>query len=512
MVNRVPLITRRGFAGVGIGAGLSPLLRGSGTPQASAAPGAERDFFYRPAGAWAADFIPFYQNGRFHLFYLLDWRDQAGHGEGTPWYQVSTTDFVHFTEHGEMLPRGSKTDQDLYVFTGSVVEGEGKFHIFYTGHNPHLRKAGKPEEGVMHAVSDDLLHWEKVPADTFFAPHDHFEANDWRDPFVFRNEAAGEYWMLTAARLKSGPSRRRGCTALSVSKDLRTWQVRDPLYSPGLYFTHECPDLFRMGDWWYLVFSEFSTSMVTRYRMSKSLAGPWIAPDVDTFDGRALYAAKTASDGTKRYLFGWNATRDGGKDYHGWNWGGNLVAHEIVQAPDGTLSVRIPSTVRDAFSRPAAPQWRKAVGAFDGAPDPLVLKAPGTFSCVSAGVLPKRCRIEATVRFEPGTHGCGLMLRASRDYESAYYVRIEPAMKRLVFDSWPRSGDIPFMVELERPLNVEAGRPLHLTVLIDGSVCVVYAGDTVALNTRLYNLPEGEWGVFVEDGAATFRGVSAYLP
>ena len=64
-------------------------------------------FFYRPEDAWAADFIPFCQDGVYHLFYLLDWRDREGHGEGTPWYQVSTRDFVRFTEHGQMLARGA---------------------------------------------------------------------------------------------------------------------------------------------------------------------------------------------------------------------------------------------------------------------------------------------------------------------------------------------------------------------------------------------------------------------
>src|ERR1051326_4692312 len=105
------------------------------------------NFFYKPENAWAADFIPFYKDGRFRLFYLLDWRDPANHGEGTPWYQISATDFCHFTEHGEMLPRGTREEQDLYVFTGSVIEAEGRFHIFYTGHNPHFRAQGRPEQG-----------------------------------------------------------------------------------------------------------------------------------------------------------------------------------------------------------------------------------------------------------------------------------------------------------------------------------------------------------------------------
>ena len=34
---------------------------------------ADGEFFYRAAGAWAGDFIPYFRNGRFHLFYLYDW-------------------------------------------------------------------------------------------------------------------------------------------------------------------------------------------------------------------------------------------------------------------------------------------------------------------------------------------------------------------------------------------------------------------------------------------------------
>ena len=127
----------------------------------------------------------------------------------------------------------------------------------------------------MHATSTDLVTWQKVPGDTFFAPVDGYEPHDWRDPFVFWNEEAGEFWMLLAARLKDGPSRRRGCTALCTSTDLRTWRVAEPLYAPGLYFTHECPDLFRMGDWWYLLFSEFTerASRATAWRGPSPVPG-----------------------------------------------------------------------------------------------------------------------------------------------------------------------------------------------------------------------------------------------
>ena len=465
--------------------------------------------FFKPTDGWAADFIPFYWDGVYHLFYLKDYRDHAGHGEGTPWFHVSTRDFVQFADHGEALPRGTVNDQDLYVFTGCVMEHAGTFHIFYTGHNPHFRAQGKPEQAVMHATSDDLITWRKQPDDTFFAPSDAYEPHDWRDPFVFWNEQAGEFWMLLAARTTSGPSRRRGCTALCASRDLREWEVREPFWSPALYFTHECPDLFRMGAWWYLVFSEFSEASVTRYRMSRTLDGPWLAPANDTFDGRAFYAAKTASDGDRRYVFGWNPTREGERDDGRWQWGGNLVTHEIVQRDDGTLDVRLPATVREQWSAPQPVAWSGGIGDWTAQADGVALAAPDGWACAEAGPLPAQFRVEATISFDAATRACGIMLRTSDDLEQGYYVRLEPARQRLVLDRWPRPGDLPFAVELERPLVLDPARPVRLTVLLDGTICEVYADDVVAMSARLYDLAVGGWGVFVGDGTAQFV-VEAY--
>jgi beta-fructofuranosidase len=121
--------------------------------------------------------------------------------------------------------------------------------------------------------------------------------------------------------------------------------------------------------------------------------------------------------------------------------------------------------------------------------------------------MPARCKIEATVEFEENTRGCGLMLRSSDDFNTAYYVRLEPARHRLVFDSWERPGDVPFWVELERPLKLEPHRPVDFKVFVDGSVCVVYAAGKVAMCTRLYNLKQGKWGVFVNEGVARFTNV-----
>lgn len=493
------------------------------------------DFFYRPQYGWTADVQPFFEDGKFWLFYSPAWRDPSHCPSGEPlywfgsWYMVSTEDFVHFTDHGRVLPRGSDNQQDLLCGAGSVLRANGLFHIFYCGNNQNFPSQGGRRDGVMHAVSHDLLHWDKIPEDTFFASEDKYDANDWRDPYAFWNEDAKEYWMLVTARLKSGPPRRRGCTALCVSQDLRRWVVREPFWAPNLFMDHECQNLFRMGEWWYLIYSEFSEQHRTRYRMSRSLGGPWLAPEFDSLDGRAYYAAKTATDGHRRFAFGWNPTRYDKIDYlrsnrdsgfvpckpypdnielgpSGWDWGGNLVVHEIIQGSDGTLYVKVPDSVDRAFARSIDFQFVQGLGSSKISSKAVQFEAQGEFACVRANAMPQRCKIETTVAFDENTRGCGVMLRVSEDLDSAYYIRLEPLRNRLVFDTWPRPGDLSFDVGVERPINLHPGKPIQLKIFVDDTMCVVYADDQVALNTRLYDLKAGAWGVFVEDGSAKFYG------
>jgi len=462
-----------------------------------------RDFFYKPQDAWAADFIPLYDKGEFHLFYLLDWRDPEKHGYGTPWYRISTKDFVSFTEHGEVLPRGSADEQDLYVFTGSALKADNKYHIFYTGHNDNLSKKNKPMQGIMHAVSDDLQHWTKLRDETFFAPTDHYEKDDWRDPYVFWNDQTQEYNMLLCARSNKGIPSRRGMTALCASKDLKKWVVRQPFYAPELFYAHECPDLFRIGEWWYLIFSEYTDLVRTRYRMSRSINGPWLTPAKDYFDGHAFYAAKTASDGKNRYLFGWNPTRSDNKDSGSWNWGGNLVVHEIVQEPTGELSVKVPEFVSGAFGKKLTRSFASGSGTYKVLNDRVTINSPGTFGVASGGKMPRTCKIETTLSFGKNTRECGIMLRTSDDFVKSYFIRIEPPKNRLSFDMWPKE-QIAHMAELDRDINLKENTKIPIQLFVDGTVGVVYVNNSVAMNFRAYDLPEGNWCLYALDGTAEF--------
>ena len=473
--------------------------------------------FYQPAEGWVGDVIPFYYDGQFWLYYLQDWRDPS---LGTPWYLVRTRDLVLFEEFGEALPSGGADAPDLNAYTGSIIEAAGTFHLFYTGQNPAIvdDADGEPLQTVMHAVSGDLVEWRKVPADAFRAPVDRYERHDWRDPFVYWDGVRERYEMLLAARENQGLGRRRGCIARCTSTDLSDWRVEDPFWSPGLYITHECPELFRMGDHWYLTFSEFSERFVSRYRIGASPDGPWLRPTDDTIDGRAFYAPRTASDGPRRYAFGWIATKEGETDAGPWQWAGSMAIHELSERPDGSLAVSLPESIRESFDPPREPSLSPLVGSWVIDGRATRVNAEGTFALARVGSMDDPYLISASVRFDSGTQACGIALRMGEDPDEAYYIRLEPQRGVMVFDRWPRraqaglqwqvDGDVPHAVELERAVVLEAGVTHRLEVVVEGSACVTYLDGSVAMSARMYDRPRGDWGLFVTEGTAVFSGLS----
>jgi len=451
--------------------------------------------FFRPDTGWVGDVIPFEKDGLLWLFYLHDARIEPK--PGMPWRLVSTTDLVTFTDHGEVLPSGGPDAEDFNVYTGGVVESGGSLHLFSTAQNPwRLGPDGRPLQLVAHATSEgNPTRWTKRPELTFGAPAG-YETGDWRDPYVFWD---GHLWrMLVAARHVDGPDRRRGVTAQLVSADLMSWEPVDPFWDPHRYVTHECPDVFSWGEWWYLVYSEFSDAFATRYRMARSPDGPWLAPERDALDTRAFYAAKTVARDGRRFAIGWIATREGARDEGAWEWAGTMSVLEAVQHPDGTLGFRLPEEVLDAYDEVLDP----------GLPTRSLDAPHGYAASIGASSLPDAYLVTAELDIADGASEIGLLVRSSADGDAAGVVRLEPHRGRMVFDRWPRtrtggeqwqfSGDVPF--EHERPCTLEIGRHL-LRVVVDGDILVCVLDDDVVLSTRLYARGGDHLGLFVSDGA-----------
>ena len=412
-----------------------------------------------------------------------------------------TEDLVNFRETGPAITSGGRRADDFNVYTGSIVQdADGTHHVFYTGQNPDLRgDDGLPLQVVLHATSTDgMRSWQRHPADTFGATAG-YETADWRDPFVFLRRRG---WPMADADHR--PARRRSrpparCHRAVRLRDLHTWEPAEPFWNPRRYVAHECPEVFEWNGWWYLVYSEFSESFTTRYRMARSLSGPWLVPEHDSIDGRAYYAAKSAARDGRRFFFGWIASRENGHDDGAWQWAGTLSVLEAEQRADGTLAFHPPRELNATFDEPAAGMHAGTVlQALDGYADTIVpVTTPNAF------------RLVATFDIAPHTSECGVLLRASGDGDEGYVLRLEPRRGRLVFDRWPRhstggeqwqiSGDVPFAIELERPVDLAPGEH-RLEVIVDGDLCVATVDDATVLSTRLYDRTTGHVGAFVGEG------------
>lgn len=473
---------------------------------------------FQPPNGYVGDVIPFEHEGTAWLFYLLDERPDAPPLEratGMPWAVVTTTDFVTFTDKGVVLPSGGPDASDFDCYTGSVIRDDaGTLHLFYTGHNPRITTGSdgdfKDAQVVAHATSTgDLTDWTKHP-EWDLPALDGYSPEDWRDPFVFRAAVDRPWQMLLATRRRDEPYRRSGVVARLESDDLITWRDADPIWEPRRFITQECPDVFQWGEWWYLVYSEFSDAFCTRYRIATSPDGPWHAPADDTVDGRAFYAAKTVALDDQRYFVGWIASKEDQRDGGAWQWAGTMATLQAHQRTDGSLRFDLPDGIKAAYTEEV--DLTAHLEPVNGAAATVGAGAATRYASWVGPELPTEALLAVDLTLDADTRSFGVLLRTSDDGEEGYALRFEPDRNRLVLDRWPRGstgteqwqilGDVPHAVELERPVQLTPGGH-HLEVHLDGDICVAIVDGSVALSTRLYDRPAGRVGVFAQDGSFT---------
>lgn len=278
---------------------------------------------------YVGDPMPYYEDGVFHVFYLLDSRD--GNTGYHPWALYETSNFYEYENKGEVIPYADTIEeQDIALGTGSVIKDKnGLYHAFYTGHNDTYT----PKEAVMHATSKDMLSWTKIPEDTFYAGET-YSQDDFRDPYALYVEEEDQYWLIVTTRANN-----TGVLVKYTSKDLKTWK------DEGIFFENdmgtdsnmECPSLIRYQGVWYLSFSDQWPARQFHYRVSSKINGPFEIPNQDVIDGNGFYAGRLESDGKTMYAFGWNGTKVSHSDSEDYDWAGNLVVHQLVQKEDGSL-------------------------------------------------------------------------------------------------------------------------------------------------------------------------------
>ena len=402
---------------------------------------------------------------------------------------ATTKDFVDYKDYGESLKRGTDDEADQFIYAGSVFETEAGFHAFYTGYNREFLKAGKTSQTLLHATSKDGITWEKSKEALEIPPQEGYDKRNWRDPFVLWDEERKEYLLILGARKGEDKRKQTGRLVHFTSKDLKKWEFKGDFWSPGIYTMFEMPEIFKMGDWWYLVFSEYSDRSKMVYRMSKSLEGPWIAPKDDAFDGRSYYAGRTFELNGQRILFGWVATKDQDDDDNNFIWAGTFMAHEVYQKEDGTLGVRIPETVWNAFDKEEKTE-DFVIDTPTKSTEKVVAKDTGDIF-----------KFEADVEFTEGTRTFGVRFYEDEDKAESYQFVFNVTEDRYVFEKkpnwpWPANQNIG----LERPLELVPGKKYNIKMIVDDTIATIYV-DGVALNARAYKRPGESLSLFASEGS-----------
>lgn len=460
---------------------------------------------YYTAG-YVGDVMPYYENGKFHLFFLHDAKTKPA-GEGFhDIHSFETTNFKDFTYQGRQIPYGKDAEPDFGVGTGSMVKVGNIYYYYYTGHNGIASfLSNNPRESVLLATSTDMKNWTKVKNFKVTAPAGYYDY-EFRDPHVFFNSEDGKYWMLVSAQTSAKKAVVLKFTTTNPASG--NWTVEDPIYtttSSENYIMLECPDLFKMGHYWYLVFSEnWSGNTGTHYRIATTPNGPWTTPANDRLDGSYLYAAKTVTDNTDRYLVGWTARKVPESNTGGKDWAGNLVAHKLVQNTDGTLAVKPITTLQSVFGQNAPLSVDKITGNASQNGNSFNLSAN---SQVMFGKLQKANQISFILN-APANGKSGLILAQDNDGKNGFKIAFEPSSDRIA--SYVMNGGSEDFVNAY-PLSGIAGTSYNVTAYIGNDVCVVYVNDKIAFSNRVYDVVNKKWSIF-STSDASFSNINVKNP
>lgn len=442
------------------------------------------NIFFRPTNAWVGDPMPFYENGKFYVFYLQDERPAGSTFH--PWYMATTSDFTSYQDKGEAIPCGEDKSQEDALGTGSVFKDGTTYYAFYTAHNGEL----DPKEKIYLATSTNLQTWNKQTSFSLEAPNG-YDRNEFRDPIVFKERS--NYKMLVSTRADVGGGAWKGVVAQFESNDLFNWSpdAANPFfYIDDEAFMVECPDVFIEGNYQYLIYSGIGDRLV-HYKYRKTGTSNWITPANSALDGVAFYAAKTAADTNSRYLFGWIPTKGGYKDDGVYDWGGSLAVHRLTQNSDGTLNVTIAESLNNKFSNVTA------IGTTE-------LNASERQVKVFDRLPKSACKITAKIKAGTST-SFGISFGACGNLREVYDLVFDLSNSQLRMDKNIRGQSPSTLASVKLP--VPANKEFDVTVITEGSVAVIYVNNQIALSTRSYRMNQNPWGIFSNSGSATFSDV-----
>ncbi len=446
--------------------------------------------YWRPKGnLFVGDVMPFYKDGKFMLYWLLDSAHHASLGGlgGHQWALSTTTDLKNWKQEPVVL--GIDEAWEKSICTGSVVFYKGKYYAFYA---TRLVNDGKVNEQLSYAISDDGIHFDKQKPNPFYTSAPGYSQRDFRDPKVFVDEKTGEFHLFVSSWKENPVLRHAGGSLVHmVSKDLKNWTVLNPVLT-GQGSVPECPDYFEWNGWYYLIYGHNGD---TYYAQSRSPYGPWQEPRYQALNEQWTNVAKTAAfKGGRRIVGAWVPSRNRNLDNEGERFGGNLIFRELIQEADGTLSSKFPSDMIPATAASVKLDIKADV-------DSKVEKGTVSISTISgigsahADNVPVNCRITAEMTPLAKVGEYGFYLRADKNADRAYRLTFSAIDKTV----WLGNTMIKGVEGLDKPFKVDI-------VMKDDIIDVSIAGKRTIVNRTPEQKGSFLW-FYAKHGGVKFKSI-----
>lgn len=450
------------------------------------------------------DVMPFYDNGVMNIYHL-----QNSRGTLSLFYhpisRITTTDYVNYTDCGVALNfEENSLSPDAALGTGSFIKDkDGNFHCFYTGHNDNGQEEGlEYNEVIRHAKStDNQKTWVKDEDFNLYG----YE-NDFRDPYVYYDGDEEIYNMLVTTRdYGAGVIKRYSSASLDATWD--KWQDRGIFFrNDGGDYNMECPSYIEYNGYYYLAYSEQGENRVTHYRYKTEKDGDWKRFERDSIDASGFYAGRLEKADDKLYAFAWCANLSAGSSGD-FDWGGNLVTHEIKQLSTGELCAVMVSNVKQAFSTEVKYGYVNGGevknASFDKGFSAYCVEKLGT----------NITRINFSFSVEDFSGDCGITFGLDGKYDNrlgSAAVAFDTKNSRLVC-----YNDISSIVRYGNPLAEVPfafckGRSYNVDIIIEGEILTVYLDDTVCLTARFPDMQRRCFAFYSNGNAANFKEITFY--
>ncbi|HXJ40944.1 MAG TPA: glycoside hydrolase family 32 protein [Bryobacteraceae bacterium] len=277
-----------------------------------------------------------FYKGWHHLFYQFNpYGAMWGHMH---WGHARSRDLVNW-EHLPIAIGPSEEKGEGAIFSGAaMLARDGRPRIIYTSIAAGSPEHRPPEQWLAAPEDDDLIRWSKSPHNPVLttAAHGSLKVDDWRDPFLFTD--AGQTYMVCGGNTSGRRVGGSGVVELyrAANTEFTEWKHLGTVFEhhEREVFNIECPNLFRLGEKWVLIFSPHKPCEY--FIGTLDLKRPRFIPEVHgILDAGNAYASNISVDDQGRTIL-WLWGRTENPESKGWN--GVMVMPRILSiGPDGYL-------------------------------------------------------------------------------------------------------------------------------------------------------------------------------